>query len=152
MAPNAVVALGHPFRGDDGVGLKVLELLREDKRLPKDVDLIDAAGSSMAAFHALSGRRKVLFIDCASMGGEPGECRLFRPSDVATRKTLAGLSLHEGDLLQTLEAALQLGDTAEEVLILGIEPQDVGMGAGLSEALQKRLSEYVSRVIEVFGR
>jgi len=151
VARDAVVALGHPWRGDDGVGLRVLERLKGDSRLPPDVDLIDAAGSSMTALHSLSGRRKVLFIDCASMGEKPGTCRCFLPSEVRSQKVMPRLSLHEGDLMETLESAKALGDTAQEVVILGIEPQSVEMGAALSPALEGRLDEYVSRVIAEFS-
>jgi hydrogenase maturation protease len=150
VARDAVVALGHPWRGDDGVGLRVLELLKADSRLSRDVDLIDAAGNSLAALHSLSGRRKVLFVDCASMGEKPATCRRFLPSEVRSKKTMPHLSLHEGDLLETLEMARTLGDTAQEVVILGIEPFSVEMGAQLSPALEGRLGEYVDCVIAEF--
>jgi hydrogenase maturation protease len=151
VARDAIVALGHPCRGDDGVALRILERLKGDTRLPPDVDLIDAAGSSMAALHALSGRRKVLFIDCASMGEKPGAFRRFLPSEVRSLKVLPRLSMHEGDLLETLEAAKALGDTAQEVVILGIEPQTVEMGVALSQVLEERLEEYILKVIGEFS-
>jgi len=152
MPRDAVVALGHPWRGDDGVALRVLDLLRKDSRLPSSVQLIDAAGSSMAALHALSGRDKVLFIDCATMGEKPGVWRRFHPSDARSLKALPHLSLHEGDLFETLEAAEALDDTAKEVVILGIEPESVEMGSTLSPALENRLGEYVDQVVAEFTR
>ncbi len=152
MARDAIVALGHPFRGDDGVGLRVLERLKGDPRLSPEVDLIDAAGSSLKALHALSGRRKVLFIDCAAMGEKPGACRRFLPDEASSRKANPHLSLHEGDLFETLEAAKTLGDTAEEVVILGIEPKTVEMGSTLSPELETRLEEYASSAIAEFER
>ncbi len=146
MKQDAVVALGNPLMGDEGAGPAVLERLRVDLDLGERVDLIDSAGSSMTALHALSGRRKVVFVDCGYMGEEPGTLKRFLPRQAVSEKNMPRLSLHEGDLMQVLEMAELLGDGAREVVVFGIEPERLGPGAGLSARLRSRLDEYARRI------
>lgn len=150
MKRDAIVALGNPLMGDEGVGPVLLELLRKDPRLPPSVDLIDTAGSILTALHTLKGRRKVVFLDCGLMGLEPGAFRRFIPSQVRTEKALPRLSLHEGDLMQMLETAAQLGETAEETVIFAVEPEHMGPARELSSALESKLKSYVDEIFKEF--
>jgi hydrogenase maturation protease len=151
MKRDAIVALGNPLMGDEGVGPALLELLRKDPRLPPSVDLIDTVGTILTALHALKGRRKVVFLDCGLMGLEPGAFRRFISSQVRTEKTLPRLSLHEGDLMQMLETAAQLGETAEETVIFAVEPERVEPGLGLSDLLKNKLKSYVDEILKEFA-
>jgi hydrogenase maturation protease len=40
---TVVLGLGNPLMGDDGLGLAVLDRLREEWELPDTVELVDAA-------------------------------------------------------------------------------------------------------------
>ena len=147
MGRDAVVALGNPLMGDEGVGPVILERLRLHSRLSPQVDLLDTSGSIMGALHALKDRRKVVFLDCALMGLKPGDYRRFLPSQVKTGKIMPGLSLHEGDLLRMLETARLLGESAEEVVIFGIEPARLEPGQGLSDVLTAKMAEYTDEIL-----
>ena len=148
--PDAIVALGNPFMGDEGIGPFLLDRLRKDSQLPSQVDLIDTTGNILTALHALSNRRKVMFLDCALMGLKPGDFRLFHPSQAQTEKNLPGLFLHEGDLLGMLRTSGLLGESAEEVLIFGVEPERVEPKQGLSATLSSRLDQYLSEILREF--
>jgi hydrogenase maturation protease len=150
MGRDAIVALGNPFMGDEGVGPALLEKLRAQSHSLPQVELIDTAGSILSALHALKGRRKVVFLDCALMGLSPGEFRRFLPDQARTEKNLPGLSLHEGDLLGMLATARLLDESAEEVVIYGIEPAQVEQGEGLSEVLSSRMDEYIREILREF--
>ncbi len=147
---DAIVVLGNPFMGDEGVGPALLEILRKEPNLPPNLDLIDTGGNILKALHTLSGRRKVLFIDCAFLGLQPGECLRFLPSQVESQKQMARLSLHEGDLIQMIETAKLLGESAEQVIILGIEPERVSPVEGLSPTLSSRLGFYLQQILGEF--
>jgi len=94
----------------------------------------------------MAGRRKAVFIDCAFMDEAPGTIRRFTPDQVSSQKALAGLSLHEGDLLKIIELSRSLGECPPEVVIFGIQPQSIEPGEALSPALSTRLDEYADAV------
>ena len=147
-AATAIFGLGNPLMSDEGVGLRVLELLARSEDLPEDVELIDLGSGGVRLLHLLEGRRKAIFVDCAFMGQEPGTLRRFRLDEVRSTKLRLRRSLHEGDLLETLALAAELGTLPEDVVIFGIEPKSVGPGTELSPGLEARSGEYAKRVRE----
>lgn len=147
MAKDILVAgLGNSLMSDEGVGVAVLgRLSAEAVRFPR-AELVELGASAMRALHAMAGRRKAVFVDCALMGEQPGTIRRFTPEQVRSHKVPSGLSLHEGDLLKVIELSRALGECPEEIVIFGIEPQRVEPGETLSPALAARLAEYADAV------
>lgn len=141
-----LIALGNVLMSDEGIGVRVVERLAAPAGRFPGVDFLDAGTSGMAAVHALPGRRKAVFVDCARMGEPAGALRRFTPEQVISLKDLPGLSLHEGDLLSILKLSEQLGERPAEVVIFGIQPGRIEPGLDLSPALASRLDEYVARV------
>ena len=146
MTPIVVIGLGNQLMGDEGIGNRlVAEFAALADRYP-EVEFLDLGTSGMAVLHALAGRGKAILIDCAFMGEPPGTLRRFTPDEVRSGKTVRGLTMHEGDLLQFLELARAVGDAPDEIIIFGIEPERVEPGEGLSESLEARVGEYVEAV------
>lgn len=133
--------------GDEGIGVHVVRALAERLAGREDVELTDlGAGAGLPALHAMQGRERAVFIDCALMGEAPGAIRRFTPETVRSARKLAGASLHEGDLLGTLELATRLGERPPEVVIFGIEPASMAPATELSPALAERFEEYLDAV------
>jgi hydrogenase maturation protease len=133
--------------GDEGVGCRVAELCAE--RL-HGVDVRDLGTVGTRLLHLLSGRRKVVVVDCARMGAVPAECRRFTLGEVRDGGHRPRLSLHEGSLWDVLELARSVGNDDPEIVVFGIEPDRVGPSPDLSEALRARLGEYASAVAHEF--
>ena len=150
--PIAVIALGNPLMGDEGIGIRILERLRERRDLPEGVDLIDMGTGGLGIIHELAGRSRAIFIDCAFMDDEPGTLHRFRPEEVRTRKVRIRYSLHEGDLLRNIDLARSLGDCPEDIVIFGIEPASVEGVMELSPTLTARLEDYVTEIVAELGR
>ena len=147
MADTVVGGLGNTLMSDEGVGVLIVRRLAQlpAGRFP-GVEFVELGTSAMQAVHAMAGRRKAVFVDCAFMDREPGALVRFGPDEVRTRKELPRLSLHEGDLLQGIELSRRLGECPEEVVIFGVEPASIEFGECLSPALQARLDSYVEAV------
>ncbi len=142
MKPIVVIGLGNPLMSDEGIGIHLLQALSADAGRHPDADFVDAGTAGFKALHAIAGRRKAVFIDCAMMGEAPGTIRRFSPDEVRSRKALPRFSLHEGDLLDTLEISRKLGECPADVVIFGIEPVSMAPGQELSDLLRSRLGEY----------
>jgi hydrogenase maturation protease len=139
--------LGNPLLTDEGIGIAVVNALAEARgELLPDVEFLDLGTSMMRAVHAMAGRRKAVFVDCAFMGAEPGTLRRFLPEDVLSVKDLAHFSLHEGDLLQAIGISRTAGECPEEIIMFGIQPLSVEPGLELSPGLAVRVPEYVEQV------
>lgn len=145
MKPTAIIGMGNPLMSDEGVGIHVITRL-QGTALADSIDVLDLGTSGMRALHELEGRELVVFVDCALMGTEPGTIRRFTPDDVETKKIQPRLSLHEGDLLNTIALARRLGTSPARIVIFGIEPQMIDPGETLSPELAARLDQYVAAI------
>ena len=142
-----VIGLGNPLMADEGIGVRVVERLAARAAEFPGVQFLDAGSSGMVALHAMAGRRKAVFVDCALMGEPPGTIRRFTPEQATSLKKMPGLSLHEGDLFSILALSKQLGEAPAEIVIFGIQPASLEPMPGLSETLAARLAEYEAAIL-----
>ena len=142
-----IIGLGNPLMRDEGVGIRVVERIRDDSRLPADVEVLDLGTGGLAILHAIEGRERAVFVDCAMMDEPPGTMRRFTPDEVRTRKAGLRLSLHDGDLIGTLEIARNTGGCPDDVVVFGIQPKIVEPGEGLSPELGQGIDRYVEAVL-----
>ena len=130
----AVVGVGNVARGDDGVGVRLAELIRE-LRLPLAGLRVVVAGSSPERIlTALSGGEfaHVLFLDAVEFGGEPGAVILLDSAGMIARwPQISTHQLSLGLLAQMIEAG-----GATKAWLLGVQPASLSTGAGLSPKVQ----------------
>jgi hydrogenase maturation protease len=147
MRPRtAVIGFGSPLMKDEGVGPRIIAELEARSEGNDQVELLDLGTAGFSALHAFEGRERVLVVDCAYMGEAPGTLRRFTPDQVRTLKPDIRASLHEGDLMRTLDLAASLGQAPGEVLLFGVEPACVEPGLELSPELEARVPDYVDAV------
>lgn len=136
---TAIVGIGNSLMQDEGVGVHVIRALA-DLSLPDGVALIDAGTSSDVAFD-LGGYDRVIVVDAARGGEDPGTIYRFTEEDefdVGEGRQ----ACHDMGLLQTLREVMR---GAPDVLILGVEPKEIDWGLDLSSVVR----ESVPRVVEI---
>jgi hydrogenase maturation protease len=141
-----VIGLGNMLMSDEGIGVRIVQRLLDFADKFPSVDFIDAGTGGMSVLHLIEGRDKVVFIDCAKMGEEPGAIKKFTPQEIQSTKVLSHQSLHETDLIKIINMADTLGQCHAEIIIFGIEPQSVRLGCEISKILADRIDEYASAV------
>ena len=141
----AVIGIGNTTMGDDGAGVKVLDIL------PDDINKIDLATGGMTLLHKLENLDMAIICDAVDFGGQPGEIRVFRPEDVDSIKTL-GYSLHDIDILKVLDLAKKLGQLPETVYIAAIQPVSMSFSEGFSPEVEASLPELASKIMELIHK
>lgn len=116
---TAVIGLGNPLLTDDGVGIAMLEALREDGWT--DVELVDGGTWGLSLLPVLADCERVLVLDAVKAGNEPGTVVRGRGEDVP-RLYRYPLSPHQIDLTEVLAAAEMTGGVPAEMHVIGIEP------------------------------
>jgi len=130
-----VLALGNPLRGDDGVGQAVLGYLSE-KAPVFETTLLDGGTPGLETILLMQGYDRVIILDAADMGLPAGEWRRFEPNAVELSHADLNGTLHSAGLAEALTLGSALGLLPPEVIVYGIQPQDIGWEAHLSEAVQ----------------
>ena len=138
----AVIGIGNPFQGDDGIGLYLLDTLK-NKSIPFKipVDFIDGGTGGMQLFHLSTQYNIILFIDAVQFEGTPGEHIFFSTKDIAFSKKIPNtLSTHSSDLYQMIKTIEDMNDNPPIMYIFGIQPKEITMKDTLSSELQSNLS------------
>lgn len=148
-ASRLVLGIGHMLRHDDGVGVHAAEILRA-RSLPEDVEVIDAGLAGWELSSVIERRDLVIVIDAIDAGAEPGALFRLAPDDLRPA-VVSGMSLHDFHLLDALEETRLLGTAPREVVIYGIQPQDLSSGIGLTPAVEEGMRAALLRVLDEFG-
>jgi hydrogenase maturation protease len=146
-----ILGVGSPLRGDDGVGIQVVEMLKEQD-LPEDVLLLDAGTPGFGIVDLLqdwaqAGGGQVTIIDAVSMGEMPGDWRRFTPEEVRLIASGEQLSLHQIDLAGSLALADAVGVLPEKLVIYGMEPACTDWKLGLSPEVSAGVPELVKYIL-----
>ncbi len=141
-----IIAVGNPLRGDDGVGPAVLERLRET-RLPENVELIDSGSDPLDVVRHIMDAERAIVIDAAGMNREPGHIELLKPEDLRLAVNGGLCSTHGYGLAEGLELARAVGFRTD-VLIIGIQPENVSPRDGLSTSVASRIPDVINLVLE----
>jgi hydrogenase maturation protease len=147
MRPILILGLGNPLQGDDGVGCRVAEAL-EQRALPAHVEVLDGGTPGVGLINLFEGRARVILIDAAEIGQEPGTVVRFLPEDVSLTGSSERFSLHRSGVADALNLARALSIQLPEIVVFGVQPARVNWDEALSPAVQAA----VPRVIEAIDR
>jgi hydrogenase maturation protease len=136
-----VLGLGNALLGDDAAGLAVLsELQRQPDPWGGTVAFLDGGTQGLALLAHLSRERALVILDAVKLGAAPGTVHVL---DGWRRAAARSSTAHESSAAELLEAAALLGELPDQVAIIGIEPENIETGAGLSRAVRKALPRAV---------
>ena len=133
----AIVGIGNIIRGDDGLGPKLIEILKSREGLP-GVSLFDCGTApENYIFPILSTSCDTLMlVDAADIGKEPGAVAVFDLDKISR----VSFSTHNPsprlftDLLKT-------GKEDMNIFVISVQPKSTGIGAPLSEEVLRSLDK-----------
>lgn len=138
-----VLGVGHPFRGDDGLGPVVAERVAALAR--PDVTALAHHGEGTSLMECWQGFDAVVVVDATRSDAPPGTVRCW---DAGMEKLPAALfpkSSHVFGLAEAVEMARLLGRLPPRLTVIGVEGKDFAAGTGLSP----EVSAAVDRVVEM---
>jgi hydrogenase maturation protease len=143
----AIVGIGNLLMGDDGVGVRVLERLKQRYVLPPEVQLLDGGTKSIELLPYIEDARKVIFIDAVDFGRPPGFVAEVSGETVAEYFSNK-LSVHQIGLPDLIGAMLLRGTVPEEMVLVGVQPSYTEIQWGLTEEVSKAVDEAAEKVVE----
>jgi hydrogenase maturation protease len=148
LATTLILGLGNPLMADDGVGPRVIELL-EAQPVPAGIAIRDGGTAGVGLVPEMEGYQRVILIDCAKMGLQPGEWRRFTLQEAKLLEDeRAALSLHHASLRDALRLAEALGVLPPETIIYGVEPARVEWDRPMSTVVESALAAIAQAVLE----
>lgn len=119
-----VLGVGNALVGDDGFGPRVIEELQK-RELPPNVELIDAGVGGMAILSWIEDADKIVIVDSVQTGNEPaGTVYRFTDKEMPPSDMFM-LSLHDLNLVDTINIGKVVQKMPEEIIIYGVEVRRV---------------------------
>lgn len=140
-----VVGVGNRSRGDDAVGIRVVE------RLKGSVTCYESNGDPSELIVLFGSDTDVIVVDAMVSGSQPGTITTTEialgipPSEVVPLRSKS--STHGFGVFEALELARILGTMPTRLTVIGIEGADFSPGAPLSPALELAVAQAADLIL-----
>jgi hydrogenase maturation protease len=142
-----VLGLGNVLMGDDGLGVRAIEMLAQRWRPGAATRVLDGGTLGLMLLPEVEAAHTLLVVDAVRTGGEPGSLARLEgaqvPASLDTR-----LSPHEMGLVDILVGATLTGRKPVRTLLLGIVPVAIEYGVRLSAKVKEALPRLVDCIAE----
>jgi len=138
-----IAGIGNALAGDDGIGLRAVEIIRAGDW--QDVELLAAGTPGPELFDGLDQHDLLMLIDACRSGAAAGTILRLTPREISS----AGLrhsSTHGFTLADWINLAQVMGEAVPEIILFGVEIAQCGMGEPLSAAVADALPELLRQV------
>jgi hydrogenase maturation protease len=140
-----VLGLGNLVHADDGVGVHAIQRLQKDPRVPRGVVLLDGGTQGLSLIPHISGFRRLLVIDAVDVGETPGTVLQLRGE--ACDRLPGKASVHQLGFADLMVALKLLGESPEEVVVIGVQPMSTDWNAELTPPVRSSLGKVVDAVV-----
>ena len=142
-----ILGLGNYAMGDDSIGLRIIEHIA-DNGLEDGFEAVEIGNNGMNVLTYFEpDTEKIVVVDAADVGQEPGETLCFSPDEVESQKVVGNISTHEGDILKLIELARQIDQHIPPIRVVAIQPKSMAMEDALSPELQSNFDSYIQTVL-----
>ncbi|UCG61322.1 MAG: HyaD/HybD family hydrogenase maturation endopeptidase, partial [Candidatus Zixiibacteriota bacterium] len=145
---TAIMGAGNVLMGDDGIGVRVIEVLRDKEGLPDGIEIIDAGTATLDALALVENVDHLIIVDAVKGGQPPGTIYQFSPDDVSEPPSQK-ISLHQMSLLEALKVGRMLGAKTPRVSIIGVEPKTIAAGTSLSKEVGDQIPNIISAIMSL---
>ncbi len=153
-----ILGVGNPLRRDDGIGPEVIRLLTENRskknstyKLSSDIDLLDGGTDGLGLIEYLKDYKKVIIIDAVEMKLTPGTIKVFTPQEAVININSDALSTHGFGIAELIKLARGL-DINPELIIVGIQPENIDYGEELSGTISSILDILIKEILKLIQK
>lgn len=146
MAKYVVLGIGNILLTDEGVGVRVIEALEQQYRLPPEVEVIDGGTCGMEMLEQLEDLDGLVVVDCVRCSQPPATSVLLKGDDVPVffRTKLSPHQVSLSDVLASLEFT---GRAPKSIAIVGMQPVSMSLGMELSPEVAAKVPELVAMTL-----
>lgn len=146
-----VLGVGNILLTDDGLGVHAaLELMKES--FPENVTVMEAGTFTSDIFYLFEHYTHILVLDILHAKKEPGTMYRLTEKDL-THNPAQRMSIHDIDLIDSINMVEQLYKHRPQLFILGMEPQIyTEWGMELSPIIKEKLPLFIEEARKEIAR
>lgn len=151
-----VAGMGNVLRGDDGFGIRVIEELRSNYRVPEEVDIYEAGIGGIGLVQELmNGYGALIVVDAVEKAAAAGTLFVLEPLEHQTAISDENLhasmvDMHYADPSKVLSLAKALNVCPPIVYLVGCQPEYVDEAVeGLRPPVMRAVPQAVKEVLSL---
>lgn len=142
-----ILGVGNILLSDEGVGVRAVEQLKREYRLPPEVEVIDGGTSAMEMLDDLACADHLIIVDAVRSGKPPGTMvRIAGDAVPVFFKTK--LSPHQIGLSDVLATLALTGEQPGGMTVIGVEPYSLATGMALTPQVEVLLPKVVVQLTD----
>jgi len=145
--PLLVLGLGNVLLADDGVGAAAVTELRDCFEPCDGARVLDGGTLGLSLLPYLDRADIVILVDAIRADAGPGSLVRLDGDDVAPA-VATRLSPHQIGVADLLDGARWLDRYPARVILLGLVPESIELGVGLTPSVARALPALVARIVE----
>lgn len=150
-AQTVLIGVGNTFRRDDGVGVQIARMLKQElaERLP--VSVVESSGEGASLMQAWQGYHRVYLFDAVRSNDAPGCIHRLQAAVQNFPSDFFKYSSHAFSLAEAVELARVMDKLPEELIVYGVEGADFGYGEALTPDVERAAGKVVEQVLDELG-
>ena len=142
-----MLGIGNTLLSDEGIGIHVLNYLREHHPNLAGVTYLDGGTLSFTLAGEVEEADNLIVLDAALLKAEPGTVRTFAGADMDRYLGTAKRSVHEVGLLDLLDIARLTNALPANRALVAIQPQELGWGERPSDSVAAAVPRAAAEVL-----
>lgn len=143
-ASTLVLGVGNILLSDEGAGVHAMQYLQQHEAMAppaefRAVRFLDAGTLSFTLAADIELASCLIVFDAAQLNAAPGHVRSFVGEDMDRFLTFGQRSVHEVGLADLMDIARLTGHLPQHRALIGIQPEALGWGEQLSDAVMAAL-------------
>ena len=147
MSRTLILGIGNTLLSDEGLGIHLLEYLREHFPDPPGVTYMDGGTLSFTLAPEIEDHENLIVLDAAQFNEAPGTVRLLSGVDMDRFIGKGKRSVHEVGLVDLMTIASIQGHMPRNRALLGIQPAEFGWGEKPGEAVSRAIPGAAEQVM-----
>ncbi len=141
-----VLGLGNPLFRDEGLGIHVIwQLMAGD--WGNRAHLVDGGTDGLALLGIVEEARYLIVVDAIDGGYPPGTVKRLHGKEIDFL-TQATLSVHQVGFQEVLALARIRGRCPENMVLIGVQPQNLEWGTQLSYEVNRRIPKVIAMIYQ----
>lgn len=142
----ALIGLGNILLRDEGVGVHVVNVMREKYTFSPEIEILDGGTMGLDLLPFIEGRDRIIIVDAVDFGKEPGHIGIVEDGDIpyALRSKL---SVHHIGLSDVIFAIKLMDKMPPKMCLIGIQPDAIEVGLDVTETVKSRIQAIIDLTI-----
>lgn len=147
-----VLGIGNILWADEGFGPRAAEAFHQAYAEQKDVRVMDGGTLGLYLSEYITSSRRILVFDCCELHAPAGTMKLLRKDDIRLWSSNV-ISAHQTGFNDLLNNAALLGQSPEDIAIIGVQPKDLeDYGGSLTAEVKSQIAPAVETAAEVLAQ